>query len=208
MTHGPSGIVRLALTSPRLVLLDEFVDAQEPEQLIAWATPQLAPTAHLALDGSGAVTSARRTSEGTRATRRGETACAERIDRRIEALTGIPASHGEPLQVLRYVEGAEYEPHHDFFSEAELALDARFAEGGQRIATLLLYLNDGFSGGETSFPELQLDVHPRRGAALYFAYSDGTSVDRRLRHAGREVRAGQKWIAVKWLRERPFQLRS
>jgi len=58
-----------------------------------------------------------------------------RIERRIAAWTQIPAAHGEPIQVLRYQIGQEYQSHFDYF----------FHEGGMknnRIATVLMYLSD------------------------------------------------------------------
>ena len=58
-----------------------------------------------------------------------------RIERRIAAWSQIPATHGEPIQVLRYQIGQEYQSHFDYF----------FHEGGKnnnRIATVLMYLSD------------------------------------------------------------------
>lgn len=45
------------------------------------------------------------------------------------------AEHGEPLHVIRYAVGQYYEPHVDYFEE-EFSL----VNGGQRIATMLMYL--------------------------------------------------------------------
>lgn len=49
--------------------------------------------------------------------RKGENAVVRSIEERIAKLTHLPVSHGEGMQVLRYVNGQEYRPHHDFFSE-------------------------------------------------------------------------------------------
>jgi prolyl 4-hydroxylase len=61
------------------------------------------------------------------------------------------------------------------------------------------------AGGETEFPELELAVMPRRGRGVYFEYcnADG-AVDPRCLHAGRPVTEGEKWVATKWLRQRPY----
>lgn len=75
-------------------------------------------------------------------------------------------------------------------------------QGGQRIATLIMYLNDVEAGGSTVFPEVGLDVLPRRGNAVYFAYCTETGVlDPRSLHGGSPVGAGEKWIATKWFRQ-------
>ncbi|MQL71430.1 hypothetical protein Taro_003751 [Colocasia esculenta] len=57
--------------------------------------------------------------------------------------------------------------------------------GGQRIATMLMYLSDNVEGGETYFP-MGLDGN-----------SDPKSV-----HGGCEVLKGEKWSATKWMRQR------
>ena len=77
--------------------------------------------------------------------------------------------------------------------------------GGQRVATLIMYLNDVQGGGSTVFPEIGLDVLPRRGNAVFFAYSDDQGrLDPRTLHGGSPVAAGEKWIATKWLRQRTY----
>jgi len=79
------------------------------------------------------------------------------------------------------------------------------ATGGQRVATLVMYLNDVEAGGSTVFPSIGLDVLPRKGSAVYFAYtSDAGETDPRTLHGGSPVTAGEKWIATKWLRQRRY----
>ncbi len=77
--------------------------------------------------------------------------------------------------------------------------------GGQRVATLVMYLNDVEAGGSTVFPEVGLDVLPRRGHAVYFAYTtEEGQLDKRSLHGGSPVSAGEKWIATKWFRQRNY----
>ena len=45
--------------------------------------------------------------------------------------------NGEGMQILHYVDGQKYEAHHDFFHDKYNALPSN---GGQRIATVLMYL--------------------------------------------------------------------
>ena len=74
------------------------------------------------------------------------------------------------------------------------------------MATVLLYLNDVAAGGGTSFPHVGLTIMPRQGSALYFAYTaDDQSVDTLSLHAGLPVEQGEKWLAVKWLRQEKYQ---
>jgi prolyl 4-hydroxylase len=68
-----------------------------------------------------------------------------------------------------------------------------------------MYLNDVEAGGSTVFPEVGVDVLPRRGNAVYFAYCSETgALDARTLHGGSPVGAGEKWIATKWFRERHY----
>jgi prolyl 4-hydroxylase len=145
-----------------------------------------------------------RTSSGTHF-ERAENEVIARIERRISELLGVPVENGEPIQVLRYLPGAEYKPHWDYFDPVQPGNATMLALGGQRVATLVMYLNDVASGGSTVFPEIGLDVLPRRGNAVYFAYAaaDG-QLDRRTLHGGSPVIAGEKWIATKWLREAAY----
>ena len=61
----------------------------------------------------------------------------KRIERRISIVTHLPEVNGEGLQILHYESGQKYEAHHDFFHDK---FNSRPENGGQRIATVLMYL--------------------------------------------------------------------
>jgi prolyl 4-hydroxylase len=117
------------------------------------------------------------------------------LNRRIAAATRTDLSQGEPLQVLRYAPGQEYRPH----------FDALPAGANQRVLTMLVYLNEGYAGGETAFTRQGTTFAGRTGDALLFrnALDDGTP-DIESQHAGLPVRAGEKFIATRWIREKPL----
>ena len=119
------------------------------------------------------------------------------INRRVAAISGTDIAQGEALSVLRYQPAQQFRLHHDAIAGA----------ANQRIKTVLLYLNEGFTGGETVFPDHDLTVKPVAGDALLFANtrSDGTP-DPRARHAGLPVTRGVKWLATRWIRARPFDI--
>jgi prolyl 4-hydroxylase len=80
------------------------------------------------------------------------------------------------------------------------------ARGGQRVATLIMYLNEVEEGGETIFPNIDLKVIPVQGSAIYFAYTNTNSqVDPLTYHGGNPVTKGEKWIATKWMRQREYR---
>ena len=80
-------------------------------------------------------------------------------------------------------------------------------EANQRILTVLVYLNDDYEGGETLFVRTGLRFKGRSGDALLFrnALPDGRA-DELSQHAGLPVVAGEKFIASRWIRARPFAL--
>jgi len=121
------------------------------------------------------------------------------LNRRLAAASGTDVRSGEPLQVLHYAPGQQYHPHSDALPNV--------APNQQRVLTFLVWLNDDFDGGETSFPHLGLSVRGRTGDGLLFrnALPDGT-VDPRALHAGLPVTRGVKHIASRWIRAAPLVL--
>jgi prolyl 4-hydroxylase len=135
---------------------------------------------------------------------RGENELVQRIERRIARLVRWPEENGEGLQILQYGPGAEYKPHYDYFDPAEPGTPTILRRGGQRVGTLVMYLAEPEKGGGTVFPDLHLEVFPKRGNGVFFSYDRAHPTTRTL-HGGAPVMAGQKWIATKWLRERKFE---
>lgn len=119
------------------------------------------------------------------------------LNRRIAAVTGTAWEQGEPLQVIAYGPGEEYRPHSDALPGA----------ANQRAMTLLVWLSDGFAGGETDFPVPGRKFRGSIGDALVFANIDaGGQPDRRAVHAGLPVTRGRKLIASRWIRSAPLDL--
>ncbi|RUL69171.1 2OG-Fe(II) oxygenase [Dyella choica] len=189
--------VSLRLASPVIRLLDGLLSAQECDDLIAQAVPRLQRSVVIANSGRTQVDRGR-TSESV-CFETGETALIQRLEERIAALLRVPVHHGEPLQVTRYLAGQQYQAHYDWFDPDNAGYEAMTMRGGQRVASLVMYLNTPEMGGGTNFPNIGLTFTPIRGSALYFAYKAGEQASW---HAGMPVLKGEKWIATKWLRER------
>jgi predicted 2-oxoglutarate/Fe(II)-dependent dioxygenase YbiX len=130
------------------------------------------------------------------------------VNLRIAAAIGVPLAHQEPTNFLHYARGQQYIPHFDFFTQAE---EAGFAHElrtiGQRIVTVLVYLNEGYEGGETEFPKLGWRFKGKLGDALIF-WNLNQQGERELDslHAGLPVTKGEKWLLSKWVRQRPVPL--
>ena len=194
--------VLLTLRQPRLVVFGGLLSDDECDALVALAAPRTARSETVVIETGGNEVNAARTSEGM-FFGRGETPLCQRIEARIAALLNWPVRNGEGLQVLHYRPGAEYKPHHDYFDPSQPGMAAVLARGGQRVGTLVIYLNTPEQGGATTFPDVALEVAPIKGNAVFFSYDRPHAVTRTL-HGGAPVLAGDKWVATKWLREGEF----
>ena len=187
---------------PPLVVFDDFLSDEECRALIEQAAPRMTRSRTVDVQTGGEVTHQSRTSQGM-FFERGESELIRRIEARIAHLLGWPVQNGEGLQVLRYEAGAQYLPHFDYFNPAAPGTPAILQRGGQRVATLIMYLHEPEAGGATVFPDAALSVLPKRGSAVFFSYSQ-PHPDSLTLHGGAPVLSGEKWIATKWLREREF----
>jgi prolyl 4-hydroxylase len=105
-----------------------------------------------------------------------------------------PVGANERLRCYRYQEGQRFKPHFD-------GAFTRSAHEKSEV-TLMVYLNDGFEGGETAFLDLEQRVVPRRGMALLFTHC--------VLHEGCEVTRGVKYVVRSdvMYRERVERLRA
>jgi len=190
------------MQSPRLVVFGDLLSADECEALIADARQRLARSLVVETNTGGEMLNVDRTSDGM-FFERGETELVKRIEARIARLLNWPLENGEGLQILRYAPGAQYRPHYDYFDPSQTGTATILQRGGQRVATLVIYIGEPAQGGATTFPDVGLEVAPQRGSAVFFSYDQPDPVTRTL-HGGAPVLAGEKWVATKWLREREF----
>ena len=122
---------------------------------------------------------------------------------RIARLADLPVRALEPTQVLHYEVGQEFRAHHDFFDVSHPGHAREVAEHGQRALTVLVYLNEGYAGGDTAFPAIGRSFKGRRGDALVFwnVADDGTP-DPNTLHIGTAPTRGEKWLLSQWVRIR------
>lgn len=194
--------VLMSLEHPRVVLFGNLLSPQECEQIIRDAQPHMSRSRTVGKQQGENEVHPSRTSEGMFFQRK-QTATVAMLEARIAKLLNWPQEYGEGLQVLNYHPGAEYKPHYDYFGTDNPNSAAILARGGQRVGTLVVYLNDTPAGGCTYFPQSKLRIHPRQGNAVFFSYAQ-PSPDSLTLHGGDPVIDGEKWIATKWLRERTF----
>ena len=180
---------------PNVSAIEGLLTGDECQYLIDIAGPLLEPSVIVDPASGQLRPHPVRTSEGAAFPLVSEDLVISALNRRVAAASNTDHGAGEPLQVLRYTPGQEYRPH----------LDALPVGDNQRIVTVLLYLNDGYRGGETLFTHTGLKFQGRRGDALLFrnALPDG-SPDPMSKHAGLPVVSGEKYLATRWIHERPM----
>jgi prolyl 4-hydroxylase len=190
---------------PRIVLIDHFLNDRECEGLIEFAETGKHASAVVDPQSGVAVTHPART--GSISFMQHQNPLIDEIESRLSNLLHWPLERFEHLQVIGYESGNEYRAHHDCFDENDGGASVHLARGGQRVGTLLIYLQEPENGGATSFPQVgMLKIHPRRGAALWFqnVTMEGR-MDPRLLHAGEPVIGGRKYICSAWLRQETWR---
>jgi prolyl 4-hydroxylase len=195
--------VLMALAAPRVVVFGDLLSAEECGELIELARARLVRSETVETKTGASAVNEARTSDGM-FFEPGEFPVCARLESRIAALLDWPLENGEGLQILRYGPGAEYKPHYDYFDPAEPGTPTILKRGGQRVGSLVCYLNTPEAGGATVFPDAGLDVAPVRGNAVFFSY-DRAHPSTRTLHGGAPVTAGEKWVATKWMREGRFE---
>ena len=113
-----------------------------------------------------------RRGRGQRAARARRAACPA-------VLSGLKLAGANPrLRIYRYGPGERHGVHWDTVVE--------LPRGIRSLLTLVFYLNDGFEGGDTDFPELSRRISLAPGRALLFQH--------RILHTATEVLAGEKLV--------------
>ncbi len=196
--------VSMRIEQPEVALLDNLLSNEECDELVALSRAKLKQSTIIDPLTGGEEIIADRSSYGTYFNVN-ETAFIAKLDARIAAVMHWPIENGEGLQILNYKVGGEYKPHFDYFPPDDPGSAIHIKKGGQRVSTLVMYLNEVEDGGETVFPMLGLAITPKKGSAIYFEYCDNNGkIDTSTLHAGAPVVAGEKWIATKWMHQNPY----
>ena len=197
----------LLSVNPRIYYLADFLSKEECDYIIKLAGPYLQRSRVFSRESDAyGVESQGRTSRGMFLYQKMLTPKVAEIEKRISKVMGIPRENGEPMQVVHYKEGEEYQYHYDTFDTAMPGSESIYLQGGQRTATFLIYLNNVEEGGETHFYCPDIKVHPKRGDVVIFfpSFKDGTP-DSATLHAGLPVIRGEKWIMTRWFRQGAYK---
>lgn len=199
---GRAITVLATVKHPRVVVFGNLLSPEECQAIMDAARPRLSRSETVAEASEGSEVNAARTSRGM-FFERGEVPVIKALEERIGKLLNWPVENGEGVQVLNYQPGAEYQPHYDYFDAKHASTASILKRGGQRVGTLVMYLNTPKRGGATTFPDIKMAVQPVQGHAVFFSYATPDPGTLTL-HGGAPVLEGEKWVATKWLRQGKF----
>lgn len=118
------------------------------------------------------------------------------VEARVANLAGMPLECLEQLALVRYQPGQHFGLHHD---------------GENRPKTVFIYLNDlpEDDDGGTIFPELGMQIRPRRGcAAIWSNALESGEKDLRLMHAGLAPKTSIKYGVNCFFHRKPLKYRG
>jgi hypothetical protein len=195
---------RQVFDRPRIIVFEPFATADECQWLIGRAAGGGLERAKVYRASPTAQIADTRTNREMSFTIFNADVVASLIRDRIAAAMRAPVTHFEIAKLLHYSPGEQFALHADFIEATTPELARELAMRGQRAATFLIYLNDGYEGGATQFPRLSWQYRGGRGDALLFSNVDPSgNPDYDTLHAGMPPTSGEKWVLSQWVRARP-----
>jgi prolyl 4-hydroxylase len=190
--------------TPLICYFDDFISEEDRLHIISLAEKQVEPSTVCAPDKVESVFDPGRTSNHTFIPTTFDDTIIS-LTAKISKFANLHPATAEPLQVVRYEVGEEYKPHYDAWDYTEQKNWQ--GKAGQRILTALLYLNEVEEGGNTIFPNLDLEIDPRPGRIVFFHNVWPANPHRHPQalHGGAPVTKGTKWVCNLWFRERIWE---
>ena len=185
--------------SKEIQVIDNFIDDQLCDRIVAYCIEHgLFNRSKVSLSDEvsssyGGEVSAYRTSDTAKIIDFSELEGLEDLYTKIAAHLQVPLEYMERFQCVRYTPRTFFSPHFDTGPEFK----------NPRRYTIIIYLNDDFTEGETCFPELRLKIRPVKGRAVIFD-NLGTGqedINPLSLHAGLPVKEGNKYICTIWTRK-------
>lgn len=197
--------LQLVARNPHVAVFGNVLSENECNALIEVGRARLQPDTVIdRVDGARVEDTSTRSSYGT-FLRHDEFDWLKAIAQRVAELVHWPLARQEDIALSYYRAGQEFLPHCDYFDTLGSNIE-ELLHAGQRIATLVIYLNDVLDGGGTLFPQAGFEIRPQQGCGTYFTYQlpDG-SPDPTSLHGGNPVIEGEKWIATFWFVEQDIE---
>lgn len=187
---------------PLVAYIDDVVSPEECEAIIQAASPTI-ERSKVSNEAEGEFSKGRTGSNTW--VKHDHNDITETVCERIANIVGIPLEHAESMQVIHYGVTQEYRSHYDAYDLSTLKGQRCCKNGGQRMLTALVYLNDIEEGGGTGFPKCDALVNAKKGRLVIFHNCENgtTDVHKKSLHAGTPVKKGEKWAFNLWFRNRP-----
>lgn len=197
--------MRIVSEQPRILVIERFATAAECDWLIERGRPALKRALVYRGNAAAQVADTRTNTEMGFTIFHADVLLSLLRDR-MAAVLQTSTRFFEVTKLLHYEPGEQFALHGDFLQANTPELAQEVELRGQRSSTFLVYLNDGFEGGETDFPRLGFRYKGQRGDALVFdnLEADG-SPDYRTVHAGLATTRGEKWLLSQWVRTKPVE---
>lgn len=127
-----------------------------------------------------------------------------RIRNMVCDLVRQPITHLENTIVGTYTKDKSFGPHYDsidYYTHPKLSYCLP-GSGGARTCTALLYANDDFEGGSTTFPYLGISIKPKKGRlVLWHNVGENAMMPAPGSwHTGEKILSGTKKIFTFWFR--------
>ena len=186
---------------PEIFTIDDFISNSDCEHIKNLAKPLL-KRAVVSGDKKGYI-SEHRTNSNCWINKKDK--IVSNIIKRIADLVELPEKNAESMQVIYYDKNQQYKNHYDGWDQDNSVKSKRLLEnGGQRLKTVLCYLNDVGEGGETEFPQLKLKIKPEKKKLIAFSnvYPGTNKKHLKSEHCGCPIKKGKKWAFNVWFRER------
>jgi len=196
---------KLLSVNPLVAVYDDFFDRNLADHILSTAGSAF-ERSRVVDNKGGSKEEDTRTNEQVKVDQWADPRITELVTR-ISALVRLPPENSEPCQLLRYRGDQKFDPHSDAFYRTAGGIGF-LAQGGQRLFTVLCYLNDVASGGETEFPDLKIKIKPKCGRVLIFGNTLlGTSEPHpHSLHAGWSVDEGDKFTLAMWWRQLAYHI--
>lgn len=198
-----SSTLQVVNTTPKVYIIDNFLSNNECEHLINISTQ----FSRAKVTGGKNTTFSKDRTGSNCWIKHDKDAITDDISNRISNIIGVPLVNAEKFQMLHYNETQEYRRHYDgWLLDGSIKSRQNLQYGGQRIYTVLGYLNDVIEGGGTNFPRIHTTISAKKGRIVIFEnVYEGTNTRHPLaEHAGMPVLKGEKFAFNLWFREIPM----
>ncbi|MGJ8745460.1 2OG-Fe(II) oxygenase [Polaribacter sp.] len=172
-----------------VTVLDDFLSKEECEKIITFCEEDVLFRRSKVGFGVNNRQSNSRTSSSAFMEKNESSIIISDLKEKIATFLGCNLSKIEGLQTVRYYKSEGFKAHYDVDDNLK------------RKLTCLLYLNDGFSGGNTYFPEIDFIVTPKVGRLLIFQNLDeDNKIIPQSFHQGSSILNGVKYACNIWIK--------